>query len=82
MTAARYITVVACCAALIALTTGCEEDVASPSGVEGPFSLNGIINPRLETQTLLVSPIEDLLKPLHSLIDAVVISQDRTSGHE
>ena len=68
------------CAAL--LVGGCEDDVAGPAGVDEPFSMYGIINPRLNQQTLLVSPIEDLLYPLDSSIDAVVTSTDVGTGNQ
>lgn len=61
-------------------TAGCTEDVAAPSGVDAPFSMYGILNPRLATQTLLVSPIEPLLYDLPETIDAVVTSTDLETG--
>jgi hypothetical protein len=67
---------------ILTLLVGCEDDVAGPAGVDEPFSMYGIINPRLKQQTLLVSPIEDLLYPLDSSIDAEVTSTDLTTGNE
>ncbi len=68
--------------ALLAVTGvfGCADKIAAPSGLEQPFSIYGILNPRLTTQTLLVSPIENLLEPLGDSIDAVVTSTDLTTG--
>ncbi len=61
--------------------TGCEEDVAGPSGVDAPFSMYGILNPELRTQTVLVAPVEDLLVPESGgALDAVVTSTDLGSG--
>ena len=60
---------------------GCEEDVAGATGVDEPFSLYGILNPRLTTQTVLVAPIEDLLVPESGeTLDAVVLSTDLENG--
>jgi hypothetical protein len=64
------------------LLAGCEEDVAGPPGLEEPFTLYGILNPRLETQELLVAPVEDLLAPRDSAIDALVTSTDLATGDE
>ena len=60
---------------------GCEEDIAGPTGVDEPFSLYGVFNPRLTTQTMLVAPVEDLLVPESGdALDAVVTSTDLGSG--
>ena len=60
---------------------GCEEDVAGPTGVDKPFSLYGVFNPRLSTQTVLVAPVEDLLVPESGdALGAVVTSTDLGSG--
>ena len=60
---------------------GCEEDVAGPAGADEPFSLYGVFNPRLPTQTVLVAPVEDLLFPESGdALDAVVSSTDLGSG--
>ena len=60
---------------------GCEEDVAGPTGVDEPFSLYGVFNPRLPMQTVLVGPVEDLLVPESGdALDAVVTSTDLGSG--
>ncbi len=60
---------------------GCEEDVAGPTGVDEPFSLYGVFNPRLPVQTVLVAPVEDLLVPESGdALDAVVTSTDLGSG--
>ena len=60
---------------------GCEEDVAGPTGVDEPFSLYGVFNPRLPMQTVLVSPVEDLLVPESGdALNAVVTSTDLGSG--
>ena len=60
---------------------GCEEDVAGPAGVDEPFSLYGVFNPRLPMQTVLVGPVEDLLLPESgNALDAVVTSTDLGSG--
>ncbi len=60
---------------------GCEEDVAGPAGVDEPFSLYGVFNPRLPVQTVLVAPVEDLLAPGSvDALDAVVTSTDLGSG--
>ena len=67
---------------LLTLTLGCEDDVAGPAGVHEPFSMYGIINPRLNQQTLLVSPIEDRLRELDDSIDARVTSTNLDSGTE
>ena len=48
---------------IILSLAGCEEDVAGPTGVDEPFSLYGVFNPRLPVQTVLVAPTEDLLVP-------------------
>lgn len=68
------------CAILLLVASGCEEDVAGPIGVDEPYSVYGIINPRLETQTLLVSTIEQALYPFDSALDAVVTSTDLATG--
>ncbi len=61
--------------------TGCEEDVAGPTGVDEPFSLYGVFNPRLPMQTVLVGPVEDLLFPESGdALNAVVTSTDLGSG--
>lgn len=65
---------------LVLTVMGCEEDVTAPSGVDEPFSMYGVINPRLETQTLLVSPIEPLLYDYPEMIDALVASTDLATG--
>ena len=55
----------------------CEEDVAGPTGVDEPFSLYGVFNPRLPMQTVLVGPIEDRLFPASGdALDAIVTSTD------
>lgn len=59
---------------------GCEEDVAAPSGLESPYSIYGIVNPRLPTQTLLVSPIDTRLTDYPAGIDAAVVSTDLNTG--
>lgn len=64
--------------ALVAL--GCGDKITAPPGLDEPFSMYGILNPRLPTQTLLVSPIEDLLEPMGETIDAAVRSTDLESG--
>jgi hypothetical protein len=76
----RQIVRPATCVAIVVLLTACEDDVAAPSGVEQPFSAYGIINPRLNTQALLVSPVEDQLYPLADTIDASVRSIDLATG--
>ncbi len=59
----------------------CEEDVAGPTGVDQPFSLYGVLNPRLPVQTVLVAPTEDLLVPRSGdPLDAVVTSTNLNSG--
>ncbi len=61
--------------------TGCEEDVAGPTGVDEPFSLYGVFNPRSPTQTVLVAPVEGLLVPESGdALNAVVASSDLGSG--
>lgn len=68
---------------IVALSMGgiaCNEHVAAPTGVEEPFSVYGILNPRLTTQTLLVSPPSTLLLDYSDSIDAVVTSIDLASG--
>lgn len=74
----RHIALAACCAAL--LLAGCEEDVAGPTGIEEPFTVFGVLNPRLNTQELLVSPISASLAPSDAPIDAVVTSMDLETG--
>lgn len=59
---------------------GCEEDVAAPSGLESPFSIYGIVNPRLPIQTLMVSPIDARLTDYPVGIDAAVTSTDLETG--
>jgi hypothetical protein len=59
---------------------GCEDDVAGPDGVQEPFSMFGIINPRLNTQSIMVSPIETRLVDYPDAIDAVVRSLDLETG--
>ena len=59
----------------------CEEDVAPPTGVDEPFSLYGVFNPRLPMQAVLVGPVEDLLFPeTRAPLDAVVTSTDLGNG--
>ena len=59
----------------------CEEDVAGPAGTVEPFSLYGVFNPRLNMQTVLVAPVEDLLVSASGeALDAVVTSTDLNSG--
>ncbi len=66
---------------LILSLVGCEEDVAGPTGVDEPFSMYGVFNPRLPMQTVLVGPVEDLLFPeTREALDAVVTSTDLGSG--
>jgi hypothetical protein len=65
---------------LVPTLVGCEETVTAPSGVDAPFSVYGVLNPRLETQSLLVSPIEPLLYDYPDEIDAVVTSTDLYTG--
>ncbi len=60
---------------------GCEEEVAGPGEVDEAFSLYGVFNPRLLTQTVLVAPVEDLLVPSSGdPLNAVVTSTDLGSG--
>jgi hypothetical protein len=59
---------------------GCADEVAAPSGVEEPFSVYGIMNPLLPTQTLLVSATENSVAPASDSIDAVVTSTNLTTG--
>ncbi len=55
--------------------------MAGPAGADEPFSLYGVFNPRLPTQTVLVAPVEDLLFPESGdALDAVVTSTDLGSG--
>ncbi len=65
---------------LVVLPAGCTEEVASPVGVEEPFAMYGILNPRLSTQTIMVSPTDRLLVDYPGSIDAVLTSTDLESG--
>lgn len=59
---------------------GCREDVSGPSESAQPFSMYGILNPRTSTQTLLVTPVQNVLGPLPDSIDAAVTSTEVGSG--
>jgi hypothetical protein len=74
------IAIVAASAAIILACVGCEEDVAAPPDPQEAFSMYGILNPRLNTQTLGVSPVEPLLRDYTDSIDAVVTSTDMETG--
>ena len=65
---------------LFLLLTACEDQVAAPSRMEEPFSIFGIINPRLETQSVLISPVEPLLFDYPDTIDASVRMTALESG--
>lgn len=65
---------------LVLTLVGCEETITAPSGVNAPFSVYGVLNPRLESQSLLVSPIEPLLYDYPEKIDALVTSTDSRTG--
>lgn len=60
--------------------TGCSTEVAGPPGVDEPFSVYGILNPHLDTQTVLVSTTEAELKPIGATIDALVTSTNLQTG--
>lgn len=61
---------------------GCSEEVSTASPVDHPFTLYGILNPRANTQTIAVFPIEpERLSPRGAEpLDAVVRSTDLTTG--
>jgi hypothetical protein len=82
MRATKHIGLLFGCLAIVLFAGACEEDVASPSGVEEPYSMYGILNPRLTTQTIMVSPIEPLLFDFPDSIDAKVASIDLASGEK
>ncbi len=65
---------------LFPVLMGCEEDVAAPSRLDEAYSMFGIINPRLDTQSVVVSPIEPLLFDYPDSIDAAVTLTDLASG--
>lgn len=66
--------VLICGLAAACVASGCNTDVAGPPGVDEPFSVYGILNPKLDTQTVLVSATEAELKPTATTIDAQVTS--------
>ena len=68
--------------ALLLLLASCVEDVAAPSGVAEPYSMYGILNPRLEMQTVLVSPIVANLDDYGASVDAAVTSTNLATGRE
>jgi len=61
---------------LLVLLGACEDQVAAPSRMEEPFSMYGIINPRLFFQTVGIAPIQPLLHDYPASLDAVVTSTD------
>ena len=69
-------------AAIVLFVCACDDDVAGPSGVDEPYSMYGIMNPRLETQTLLVGPTISSLEDYDDVIDASVTSTELSTGKE
>lgn len=65
---------------LLLLTPGCGDEVAAPAGVDEPFSVYGILNPRRAMQTIMVSPLETALGDYGDSIDAAVTSLDLTTA--
>jgi hypothetical protein len=52
---------------------GCDSDVTPVLGTDQPFTLYGVLSPQLDTQRVIVFPIEDRLEPLSGEpIDATV----------
>ncbi|GIV59544.1 DUF4249 family protein [Rhodocaloribacter litoris] len=68
---------------MLAWTTGCEEAVQPNLGIDLPYTLWGIFNPKADTQAVRVFEIEEnlmLVRP--EPIDAVVTSTDLTLGEQ
>jgi len=59
---------------------GCVDEVAAPRGVEEPFSIYGILNPRLVTQSMLVAPPSRFFEDYPEAIDAVVTTTNLETG--
>lgn len=62
--------------------SGCREDVVSGDRIDRPFSLYGILNPRVDRQTIVVFPVETERLELRRSepLDAVVRSTDLETG--
>lgn len=71
-------------AALLAaclLLSGCDADVIPLVDADRHFSLYGVVNPRADSQSVVVFPIEDTLRPLPDApLDATVTSTDLETG--
>ena len=66
--------------AAFCLLYGCDTEVEPVLGTDQPFSLFGLFSPELDTQRVLVFPIESELRPLpDEPLDAVFTSTDLTS---
>ncbi|MEZ4700407.1 MAG: hypothetical protein R2834_08760 [Rhodothermales bacterium] len=68
---------------LAAWTAGCDSDVSPILGTEQPFTLFGVVSPQLDTQRVLVFPIQDRLQQLSGeALDARFVWTDTETGIE
>ena len=62
---------------LVVITTGCDTDINPVLGMEQPFTLFGLFSPQMDTQRVLVFPIEGELRLLaNEALDARFTSTD------
>ena len=65
---------------LLSALAACEADVSAPRDMEDPFSMYGILNPRLSVQTIGVAPIEPLLYDFPETIDVLLQTTNLETG--
>ena len=67
----------------VPLLAACESSVAPRADSDRHFSLYGVLNPRADSQAVLVFPIEDELRALPTEpLDATLVSRELSSGQE
>ena len=77
----RHNILLAFCALVLLVSTGCEESVDAVLESEQPFTLYGFLNPRADTQAVRVFPIEPVLAPTRPEgLDAEVQSTNLVTG--
>ena len=70
------------CAAIAAgMAAGCDSDINPVSGTDQPFTLYGVLSPQLDTQRVLVFPVEGQLRQLTDApLDAVFSWTNTATG--
>src|SRR5690606_10662381 len=62
------------------LSLGCEENLTSDRGIDGPFAMYGMLSPQLDTQTVRLFPREESPTLNAGNVEADVYSIDLETG--